>query len=387
LALVGLLLSIDGSGRLCAQESAQKVETAQQAGAPSLLVLQNGRVVDGRISQCSAGYMVELQNGNMVVPKDLVQFEAADLSEAHAKLKQRVFEKTPETQLNLARWCLANHMLGEAKDEVRAAIELQPDNNEAITMLERIEVLQRQNALPTGEVQSKPEQTPDGFKPSGPVSLAGLTPETVREFSSRIQPILLNKCGNASCHGSVSSNKFPLAHPRGGNGNRRRVIEDNFASVLGQIDIDKPKESPLLVVPEGRHGRNGRVIFAGAHDEALHETLKAWVTQVVAEKTGKSDPSMTEHSRRGSKNLQSKSNGANVKRTVFVDVPQKPFSNAPPKSIAAALAPHQPKQVPAQNESRSRDGNSKKAKEAVVSHDPFDPAAFNRAKFGSAYKK
>jgi hypothetical protein len=46
------------SNRLGAQ-GLPKEANSQKGSAPGILVMQNGRVVDGRISHCATGYMVE----------------------------------------------------------------------------------------------------------------------------------------------------------------------------------------------------------------------------------------------------------------------------------------------------------------------------------------
>ena len=59
-----------------------------------MLVLRNGRVVDGSISQNPGGYMLEKPNGRMLIPFDLVRFEAKDLLDAYEKLLATMPERT-----------------------------------------------------------------------------------------------------------------------------------------------------------------------------------------------------------------------------------------------------------------------------------------------------
>lgn len=362
---------------------------AGEAKKQGVLVMKNGRVVDGRISENPAGYMVEKENGNMIIPSDMVEFEAADLAEAHLKLQKRVPEQTPETRLNLARWCLANQLQRQAVEEVRAALDLDPEHEEAKTMLKRIEVQQFRENDDRPDENPKPVHTPDGFRPRAPESLSGLTTPTVREFSSRIQPILLNKCGNANCHGSSRGGDFQLTHPRGGFATKRRAIEDNLTAALRYVDSENPRQSPLLVTPQEGHGRNRRAVFLGERDEALLASLEQWVKLVVKERGGNEERSEKIAGRGSSystnkRKFDSDVIGASYETApVFVDVPQTAFprrnTGKPP---AQSLQPGVKAQTAAKEKHARFESEPAEVAAESKPHDAFDPGAFNRERFG-----
>jgi hypothetical protein len=103
------------------------------------------------------------------------------------------------------------------------------------------------------------------------------------QFTSKIQPLLLNKCGNATCHGGASNNGFRLISARiGGNGSRQ-TTERNLAESLKQLDLQDVAASPLLSVSTGGHGGKG-TIFAGPAGAEQLKLIKTWAKTVAEEK-------------------------------------------------------------------------------------------------------
>jgi hypothetical protein len=118
-------------------------------------------------------------------------------------------------------------------------------------------------------------------------SLGGLSNESARAFTQRIQPLLMNKCGNVACHGSTNREDnltgFHLIPVRNGSNSHRLYAERNLAEVMRQIDINEPGHSPLSIVPQGTHaGTSG--IFHGTGGNAQLKTLRAWINSVADEK-------------------------------------------------------------------------------------------------------
>ena len=163
---------------------------AEESRPHRLLVLNSGRVVEGRISQSAGGYVVEKPNGSMVVPFDQVAFPAHDLRDACARMRERQSRgATAQTHLETARWCVTHQLYDEAREELRSALTLDEQNREARSMLTRLDEVLR----PPGAARpAEPVRTLDGFAPPEARSLAGLSSETARIFVNRIQPMLLN---------------------------------------------------------------------------------------------------------------------------------------------------------------------------------------------------
>ena len=52
-----------------------------------VLVLRNGKLVRGRITQTPGGFEVDVNNGRMMVPYKLVRFQATSESDAYRRLR------------------------------------------------------------------------------------------------------------------------------------------------------------------------------------------------------------------------------------------------------------------------------------------------------------
>lgn len=279
---IALLCWLAGSLLVHANEPPGDVPTPSRR----LLVLRNGRVVRGQINVVAGGYMVDKPNGSMLVPFDQIRLEAKSLQDAHRLLHATMPIRTANKHIELAQWCMTYQLYDEAKQELREALLLEPQRKDARTMLRRLEEVLNPEArfeLPPPE---EPALTVDGFEASEVESLSGLSPEAAEEFTGRIQPILLNKCGNASCHGPrVRSNGFRLHHVRLGQGGHRILTERNLAAVLNFINLERPETSPLLILPSEQHDFSGRAVFHGRQGAGQLDALRNWVRQIAERPT------------------------------------------------------------------------------------------------------
>ncbi len=108
-------------------------------------------------------------------------------------------------------------------------------------------------------------------------SLAGLTPETTQEFVRKVQPLLMNRCGNANCHGSAGKSDFRLLPVRLGASGHRIYSERNLSAVLALVNPGQPGQSPLLIEPLRPHGGQTEAILTGPRSEEQVELLRIWV--------------------------------------------------------------------------------------------------------------
>ena len=266
---------------------------AQQPGVPTgpdvagqranrILVLEDGRMVEGELSQQAGGYRVTLPTGSFLIPFDRVNFTAVDRHDAYLKQLSTMPRSTASNHLRLAEWCLRYQMLDEAEAELLRAIELEPQRAEPRNMLRRLqEQLRPDEAAEAKELLVEHRQrTLLGDEPVQ--SLGGLSRETAADFVSKIQPLLLNKCGNAGCHGRVDSHKFRLTEINSGGFSHRVFAERNLAIITQQIDLDDPLASPLLTVSKGIHA--GVLVYSGPGGEIQKNAVQEWVLRYTKER-------------------------------------------------------------------------------------------------------
>ena len=231
--------------------------------------------------------MVEKPAGFMFVPSAQVRFEAADLPGAYLKLADSIREQTPQTHLAVATWCVSNKLYKEARAELMSALEMQPNREDCRQMLQRVELLIQKPRVQTSRSKLVEKKRDDWQPPAE--SLAGLSRQAAQKFTTRIHPILQNKCGTAACHGNHRTNRsmasqsgFSLSRSTR---NHRTVAERNLAIAMKYIDTAVPTNSLLLKATHAGHGGGKRNEFVGRAGNKQLQMLRDWVFNVAAEKT------------------------------------------------------------------------------------------------------
>ena len=107
--------------------------------------------------------------------------------------------------------------------------------------------------------------------------LGGLPRAAAQDFSSRVQPLLVNRCATAGCHGTGSKQEFQLHRIKVGQRASRSQVEHNLSVVLDRIDRDRPLSSPLLTKLRGEPQANGlRISHGNLSLEQMH-TVRRWI--------------------------------------------------------------------------------------------------------------
>lgn len=336
----------------------------RKAKSQKLLVLNSGRVFGGQLIARTDGYDVILPSGRMYISSDRIRFIASSMQDAYEKMSDSVQHKTPSIHVQMARWCLTNGLQSQARRELLNALHLDPDHGLARSMLESIVRQQRKSNTEQDtnvDVVAKMAAQRAGIVDRR--SLGGLPVESARNFTVRIQSLLSNNCGNVKCHGG-SKNQFAFTHI--GRGSSVVIAEQNLASVLRQINLSDPENSPLLVKAQSMHGGARSPLFSGRSGRAHLKILQDWVDEVASE-------------------MNPSGSGVGV-------------TNATPKSTSISAGNQNI--IPAGFESESitelpidgvktkqrtkseTDGKFGKAALEAVRNDPFDPMIFNRRYHG-----
>lgn len=287
--LTGVMTLAHGLGqRLAADDSQTPSQPDVQTEVPQkVIVLTNGRVINGDVIDRPGGYLIENSIGQMVIPYTQVRLTAIDLPEAYRKLKLSMREPTASAHVSLGQWCYENRLYDSAREQVKAALILEPERKEARTLLKNIERTTLGDTV-EASVPTMATKTRDGFETSEATSLEGLSTSVTQDFVRRVQPLLMNKCGNARCHGAAGTSDFRLAPVRLGMSGYRTLTDQNLASIRRYIDPQQPRTSSVLTVPQGQHGGRGPIWNGPRADEQLAE-LRAWVTRIAYEQ----DPTAT----------------------------------------------------------------------------------------------
>ena len=312
-----------------------------------VLLLKNGEVLEGKISRAGEHYYVAVRNGELRIRAESVEFSCRSLEEGYRQKRSAIRTGNADDHLRLAVWCEHHGLLGHAARELANAIDADPAHP-AIGTLERRIRLAMEPPKPALPSQPPAEPPPDwkefdrliGEMPSG----------SVETFTQTVQPLLVNHCTSAGCHGPGTETKFRLLRAPAGRSPRRRLTQRNLHATLQWIDRGDPKASPLLTAPVNPHGTAKVPVFTNSQ-VAQYQRLVDWVFQVAEKKK------------------------AEVPETVSAN--HQPLVRAMPAETSGFDFPPPQQQPPQQPQPQRNDATPGHA-------DPFDPEIFNRRYHGNS---
>ncbi len=141
LGLLGTSLDAD------AQDTAPRLPAMLPAPAPpnapafAVLVLSNGRMLQGNVTESASGdtYELHMTGGVIPVPKRDVAHRYGSLDELYRSKAARLPASDPDERMKLAKWCLEQHMEGPAKEQLQSVLALNPSDVRARRMIASID--------------------------------------------------------------------------------------------------------------------------------------------------------------------------------------------------------------------------------------------------------
>jgi hypothetical protein len=304
-----------------------------------------------------------------VLPFELIRVAASTLTEAYEKQRDNFAFPTANDHLGLAQWCYTNKLYAQANSELEAVLRLEPQRSDARELLKLVDAAASRAAARSAAGQGRPAD-------SGERTTGRIRTETHAEFIRRIQPLLVNKCGNATCHGTASANGFRLANVRTGLRHQRLQSDQNLTAVLAQISAESPQQSPLLLKPQDREMYVHRGVFFGATGDNQIQMLRDWITSATADLIESGAVTATSDAPPvGADGVPVETEitpAAPSATTPAVEDPGTAFSRPRPKII----------EIPRQDSPRTSEVLRKVLDEERP--DPFDPEEFNRQVHGHA---
>ncbi len=240
-----------------------------------ILVLRNGQILEGRISQAQGQYVVDVGDGQIRVKPADVDVICQNLEEGYRRKRAETELGNFHHHLELSQWCLQHGLLGPAAAELADAAAIQPNHPMLGVMRQRIKL-----AL---EPPAAPDATP--VRRVGPSNddldrmIHSLPHGAVETFTQSVQPVLMNHCATGGCHGPQSENALRLFRVTIGKSASRRITQRNLYTVLPFIDRDNPANSRLLTATSGPHGTVKHAIFA-EHEVGQFQRLAEWAWQL-----------------------------------------------------------------------------------------------------------
>jgi hypothetical protein len=284
LATVLLLPTALSMAAACADETPR----ADEPRWPSkVVVLHNGSAIQGRVEESRDRLIVSNGPWYVVrVPRNDVDFVAADFAAAFRIQRARLGASDLQGHLKLAQWCVRHDLDQLAADQLLHLVRLDP-HHPAVETLEQ-QLRRRAEAKPFSESDARRTLAAQGERRSpGPwgeeteaENLPPMAADALAEFTRSVQPLLLNRCGQTTCHGSAGQSRFELQRLMASGEIRRSLTLRNLRSVIAQIDTAHLRASPVLEMATRPHGTAQQAPL-GPHDQRQYERLHDWVSWVV----------------------------------------------------------------------------------------------------------
>lgn len=339
------------------QSWGQSTPKTQLEFSEGVIVLDDGRVFSGKINNVAGGYRIDWNGTYAIVPFRKVDVTSPSLNGAYLALRDRNLKPTAADHLQLAEWCLTNDLVGQARSEATKALTLEPLRPEARVMMSKID--ERLN--PEKQKIKLPNQTAmtiDGFLRAKENRSGGMNRETHQEFIRQVQPLLMNKCGNAYCHGQAAKNAFHLEPIQRGTAGNRLQSQQNMEAVLKFIDKGNPASSKLLLTDPSLNAIH-RKVFLGSKGALQFKLLSDWVAAVAGKPIQASQP-----------------------RPTLAAIPSQ--TSAEIQLVGAEMSSPSSKQAEPTPEQQAAILNTNREQ---TQPDPFDPELFNRRVHGATAKE
>lgn len=327
-------------------------ETPFDAPTDGLLLLKNGRTLSGKISRAGDFFVVATSESEVQIRAHEAEAVCRDAEDVYDRKLERINPRSADDRLELAQWCIEAGLYGNAARQLTEAFRID-DLHPRIPLLERRLRAAMTEAKPTVPVAvvTPVKQDEDALEQVA----KSVSPDALLEFTTRVQPLLVNYCATAGCHGPRPSSDFQLHRVYLHETRDARLLRANLAAVLDRIDRKDPQQSALLTAPLSAHGGAKKPIFH-AHNVEHYRQLAAWTNRVAAESAARTTaraPSTVENSA-----------GTLLQRMPLAP----PVGAAPttPEAPAIVELPPPPPDAPAV------------PPPPAVGTDPFDPEAFNR---------
>jgi hypothetical protein len=240
---------------------------AEPPSAGKVLVLEGDRTLEGDVERVGNEYRVRRPVGETWLPTACVLRICADNVDALNYLRSRTNLDDPDERLRLARWCLDRGLQEQALLETQAALQIRPGHAPSQQLLDRLQ-------HPVPNATPRPPDPPAPVEGDTPATV-DLTTEALAQFTTKVQPILLNAC--AGCHANGRGGSFKLTRVGDSLAPNRKTIQQNLAAVMAQVDPQQPQNSRLLSKAVALHGDMDKAPPLPNRQAPAYRALEKWV--------------------------------------------------------------------------------------------------------------
>lgn len=339
-----------------ANSPALGVDSRDEAG---YVLLANQVVLRGKVIEEPGYVLIRDGESEIRLDRQRVACWAPSLAGLHQYLIDTRNGSTLHSHLTVARWCIRNEYPAGAVAELIAARRIDPHNEQADRLEQELkdwhERRSQRHKKGTANVdavessaESKDNQGSAGGKnisadtetvqnmlDSSAVKLASheladsgideneaILDEHLARFTTDIQPILLNRCGQAACHGTPKSDGFWFEKPyRFDARPNAEMSRKNLAKTIAAIDRQHLEASPILVKALQPHADLDAPPLR-PQDRQAAEQLRLWVLSFARHQARDSDMADQIVQAGGGEQSDAKSTRTNETASRVVRVPE-----------------------------------------------------------------
>jgi len=270
--------------------------------AEDYILLHNGNVIQGTPHLLGTHVVIDRGDGSELrLDSRQVAYSATSLSELYQYRRQQCQYPTVSSYQEDARWCYRNELFAEMQESLDAADALDPTHPETLRLKRQLASVQSRSS---GEIEIPGDSIKNTLTPTAgrvvisaappvvqrpPVEeaseaelmKANLTFQAVAYFNNRIQPLLINRCGNTGCHRSPSETKWQLTHMGVHVRPPSRMTKLNLLTTLSIVNRNGNGDalSDLMTYATTAHGGKDEAPLKRG-DATSIESLQEWIHEV-----------------------------------------------------------------------------------------------------------
>lgn len=252
---------------------------AAAADTEPLVLLTNGNVLHGTLEVQGDFVVLHRVDGNHLrLRRDEVLYAATTIDELYQYRSQKRSFRNSSSHIDDAKWCLRHGLIKGAEAEVNELITLDPSHPEVSRLQRQIAAAKTPHVKAPLVLPMAPPKAEVGRAESAPMP-EGISAASIAAFASKVQPLLINRCGNAGCHRTGSDSSWQLSHLGVNVRVSARMTQRNLISVLRHVNMEDPFSSQLLKYSKTAHG-NGSYAPTAQTTQSVESTLRDWLSQL-----------------------------------------------------------------------------------------------------------
>ncbi len=262
---------------------AGQIDSLAPRSPSGILLLRNGQLLAGEYTQTGFGYEVTLQGGGIIRLKtEQVEFVSDSLDEIYSFRRASKVNNTAAAHLAMANWCLTNQLYDHSGFHLEQAIRMDPRQMGIKQIQARLAIAKSNPVYPTrhsSRLLSKVTPNEVIYE-----RVRQLEPMAIQSFSTQLQPLLLNKCAVAGCHGPNPRSKYQLINSRWTKTTPQNISFRNLYNSLQHVDFVNPEKSTILTKATSAHGGLRDALMSVNHEPAHLAKFVNWVRILTSEK-------------------------------------------------------------------------------------------------------